>query len=89
MRGAEDALQPSESAVLHKSFTTESLSSSTDVSIRYNLVEIQISIVYTIQFHAFSITQSIGPTETENTSDAAKIYLRKLGHFYLTLFHTH
>ena len=51
MRGAEDALQPSESAVLHNSFTTKSLSSSTDVSTRYNLVKIQIGIVYIIQLH--------------------------------------
>jgi hypothetical protein len=58
VRGAEDALQPFESAVLHNSFTTKSLSRSTDVSIRYNLAEIQI--VHTIQFHAFSIIQSIG-----------------------------
>jgi hypothetical protein len=46
VRGAEVALQPYESAVLHNSFTTKSLSGSTDVSIRYNLVKTHRSIVY-------------------------------------------
>jgi hypothetical protein len=38
-RGAEDALQPFESAVLHNLFTSTSLNSSTDVSTRNNFVQ--------------------------------------------------
>jgi hypothetical protein len=38
VRGAEDALQPFESAVLHNLFTSTSLSSSTDVSTGNNFV---------------------------------------------------
>jgi hypothetical protein len=39
VRGAEHALQPFESAVLHNLFTSTSLSSSIDVSTRNNMVE--------------------------------------------------
>jgi len=39
VRGAEDALQSFESAVLHNLFTSTSLSSSNDVSTRNNMVE--------------------------------------------------
>jgi len=39
VRGAEDALQPFECAVLHNLFTSTSLSSSIDVSTRNNMVE--------------------------------------------------
>jgi hypothetical protein len=39
VRGAEDALQPFESAVLHNLFTSTSLSGSIDVSTRNDMLE--------------------------------------------------